>query len=63
MTKNFCDKCGKEVTDNCNVRISITGNTSKEKLMWSNFYLCEKCYLKDKKKLDSIFSNKTLTKL
>ncbi len=59
MTKNFCDKCGKEVPEKLNVHISLSGNTSREKLFWKNLYLCEDCYLKASKKLNSIFSNQT----
>ncbi len=62
MTKNFCDKCKKEVPENIHVHISISGNTTKEKLMWKNLYLCENCYIKTNKKISSIFSSKVLEK-
>ena len=49
MTKNFCDKCGKEVEDRKYVRISFTGSTTEEGFVFKNVTFCETCYVKVEK--------------
>ncbi len=59
MTKNFCDKCGKEVEDRKYVRISFTGSTTEESFLFKNITFCEKCYMK----VDKILQKSLVTSL
>ena len=58
MTKNFCDKCGKEVIDDKSVRISFFGHISTKPLLSKNCYICEECYLKVDAKIRDVFDIK-----
>ncbi len=58
MTKNFCDKCWKEVIDDKSVRISFFGHISTKPLLSKNCYIGEECYLKVDTKISDIFDNK-----
>jgi hypothetical protein len=46
MTKDFCNECKKEVSDNSSVRISMAGAFKDISHGYERIHLCENCYRK-----------------